>query len=301
MVSETILNAAMRDLFLVSPTPLSISTADFESKYIKVNPAYLKLVGRSEEELIGHSIAIDIAYGLDNPGRLERLHLLETQGFYDLREVDMIRANGEIFPTLITAQRRRIEGVSLDIEIVIDNTERKRLELEVLKASRTDTMTNLHNRAYFEQHLASMTSSIKPEEMISLTYIDLNGFKRVNDSHGHAAGDHVLRTVAERIKGWSADGDFIARIGGDEFAIVSRMPHGGDKSMLRYEQLAQTIALPIDVDGQISVEVGAAIGVAKAEQHVEANVLLNQADRLMYQAKSKGNRTEIFPASLIEG
>lgn len=292
MVTENILNIAMRDLFQVSPTPLSISTTDFHSRYIKVNPAYLKLVGRTEAELLDQSISIDLPYGLDSADRLERLHLLETQGFYDLREVPMLRANGEIFPTLITAQRRKIDGESLDIEIVIDNTERKRLENQVLTASRTDAMTSLHNRAYFEQQLASITHSVIPGDTVSLSYIDLNGFKQINDNHGHAAGDYVLKTVAERIKCWSKSDDFVARIGGDEFAIISLSSPLSVDTSLRHHQLAQAISQPITFNEQC-VQVGAAIGVAKTQHQIDPSILLNRADRLMYQAKSTGNLTDV--------
>jgi diguanylate cyclase (GGDEF)-like protein/PAS domain S-box-containing protein len=292
MVTENILNIAMRDLFQVSPTPLSISTTDFHSRYIKVNPAYLKLVGRTEAELLDQSISIDLPYGLDSADRLERLHLLETQGFYDLREVPMLRANGEIFPTLITAQRRKIDGESLDIEIVIDNTERKRLENQVLTASRTDAMTSLHNRAYFEQQLASITHSLIQGDTVSLSYIDLNGFKQINDNHGHAAGDYVLKTVAERIKRWSKSDDFVARIGGDEFAIISLSSPVSADTSLRHHQLAQAISQPITFNEQC-VQVGAAIGVAKTQHQIDPSILLNRADRLMYQAKSTGNLTDV--------
>ena len=292
MISEDVLNSALRDLFDVSPVPFSISTTDFNSRYIKVNPAYLRLVGRSWDELAEKPLAIDLPYPIDHPARLERMHLLETQGFYDLTEVEMLRSDGQIFPTLITAQRRRISGESLDIEIVIDNSERKALENAILHAARTDAMTGLHNRASFEAHLVEALAATSDERRLSLAYIDLNRFKQVNDRFGHSVGDSVLKEVARRILEWSADGDFVARLGGDEFAVVSSFSAGRPITLARYLGLAARIADMIQIDSQ-PVQVGAAIGIAQAAHDMGFSALLDNADRAMYEAKATGNLIEV--------
>ncbi len=295
MISEEVLNAALRDLFDVSPVPFSISSVDFNSRYIKVNPAYLRLVGRTWEELAEKPLAIDLPYPMDHPDRIERMHLLKTQGFYDLTEVDMLRSDGQIFPTLITAQRRRINGESLDIEIVIDNSERKALERAILHAARTDAMTGLHNRASFEAHLIDALSSIPKDHRLSLAYIDLNRFKQVNDRFGHSVGDRVLKEVATRISEWSSDRDFIARLGGDEFAVVSSSEAGASITPVRYHNLATRIAELIYIDGQL-IQVGAAIGIAATTRKTDFSVLLDNADRAMYEAKATGNLVEVCSA-----
>ncbi len=292
MISEDVLNSALRELFEVSPVPFSISTTDYNSRYIKVNPAYLRLVGRSWEELAEKPLSIDLPYSIDHPDRMKRMHLLETQGFYDLTEVDMRRSDGQVFPTLITAQRRRIAGESLDIEIVIDNSERKALESAILHAARTDAMTGLHNRSSFDAHLVESLSAISGGRHVSLAYLDLNRFKQVNDRFGHLAGDGVLKEVARRITDWASEGDFVARLGGDEFAIVSSFAAGRAMTPARYFNLATRIAELIDIGGEL-VQVGAAIGVAVAVHDMDFSALLDCADRSMYEAKATGKLIDV--------
>ncbi|WP_313618099.1 PAS domain S-box protein, partial [Agrobacterium sp.] len=153
IISESVLDAALKELFDLSPVPFSISTIDHDSRYIKVNPAYLRLVGRTWEELNGQPLGTDLPYPLDDPARMKRLHLLDTQGFYELAEVDMLHSSGRVIPGLISAQRRRIDGESFDIEIILDNSERKAYERAIMEAAFVDTMTGLQNRASFESYL----------------------------------------------------------------------------------------------------------------------------------------------------
>lgn len=292
MISESVLDAALKELFDLSPVPFSISTIDHDSRYIKVNPAYLRLVGRSWEELNGQSLGNDLPYPLDDPARMKRLHLLDTQGFYELAEVDMLHSSGRVIPGLISAQRRRIDGESFDIEIILDNSERKAYERAIMEAAFVDSMTGLQNRASFESYLRQALATLEPGCRITLAYIDLNRFKQVNDQHGHSIGDKLLRVIADRLRGWTSKGDFIARLGGDEFAIVSVIPAAFEFSALRFFDLGTQIAQHVTIDDKM-VQVGAAIGIAEAQAGMTFDVLLDQADKLMYDAKSSGKMVDI--------
>lgn len=292
MISENVLDAALKELFDLSPVPFSISTIDHDSRYIKVNPAYLRLVGRSWEELNGRPLSDDLPYSLDDPARLKRLHLLATQGFYDLAEVDVSHASGRVIPTLISAQRRRVDGESFDIEIILDNSERKAFERAIMEAAFMDTMTGLQNRTSFESYLRKALLGLDADSRITLAYIDLNRFKQINDQHGHSIGDKLLSVVAERLRDWGRDSDFIARLGGDEFAIVSLTPSSQEFSLLRFLDLGTQIAQHIMVDGKL-LQVGAAIGVTEASPAMTFDVLLDQADKLMYDAKASGKIVDI--------
>lgn len=303
MISESVLDAALKELFDLSPVPFSISTTDHNSRYIKVNPAYLRLVGRTWEELNGQPLGDDLPYPLDDPARMKRLYLLETQGFYELAEVDMLHASGRIIPALISAQRRRIDGESFDIEIILDNSERKAFERAIMEAAFVDTMTGLQNRASFESYLRKALAGLDAGSRITLAYIDLNRFKQVNDQHGHSIGDKLLRVIAERLSTWTSDSDFIARLGGDEFAIVSIVPAAKEFSALRFFDLGTQIAQTILIDGKL-LQVGAAIGIAEAAPDMTFDVLLDQADKLMYDAKASGKivdiRSNIKPVAASE-
>lgn len=298
MISEEVLDAALRDLFELSPVPFSISTIDHDSRYIKVNPAYLRLIGRRWDEIEGQPLAGDLPYSIDDPARCERMNLLETQGFYELAEVDMKHASGRIIPTLISAQRRRIAGESFDIEIIIDNSERKAFEQALLHAAQVDLMTGIQNRSSFEAHLRDSLAKVSSETRLFLAYIDLNRFKRVNDKFGHSVGDRLLQAIAKRLVQWRTERDFVARLGGDEFAIVSMYGAEESFSLGRFIDLARAIADLIVIDESL-VQVGAAIGVAEASAGVSFDALLDQADRLMYAAKSSGDLIDVR-SELIE-
>lgn len=303
IISESVLDAALKELFDLSPVPFSISTIDHDSRYIKVNPAYLRLVGRTWEELNGQPLGTDLPYPLDDPARMKRLHLLDTQGFYELAEVDMLHSSGRVIPGLISAQRRRIDGESFDIEIILDNSERKAYERAIMEAAFVDTMTGLQNRASFENYLRKALSGHNSSSRITLAYIDLNRFKQVNDQHGHSIGDKLLQVIAERLRGWTSSSDFIARLGGDEFAIVSVTPAAYEFSALRFFDLGTQIAQPILLDGN-TLRVGAAIGISEAMPGMTFDVVLDQADKLMYDAKASGKivdiRTNIQPVAASE-
>lgn len=292
VISEEAIDLALRDLFDLSPVPLSISTIDHDSRYIKVNPAYLGLTGRSWGEIENQSLGMDLPYSINDPARLARLNLLETRGFYEMAEVEMLHVSGRIISTLITAQRRRVGGECFDIEIVNDNTERKALEQSVLSNARTDAMTGLQNKASFEQFLTKSMSGLGSDLHLSLAYIDLNQFKPINDRHGHRVGDRLLKAIAVRMIEWANPGDFVARIGGDEFAVVSLFPSSQKLSRGRFFELAAQIAQPIVVDGNL-LQVGAAIGVAEAALNESVESLIDRADKLMYAAKSSGDFIDV--------
>lgn len=292
MISDGVLDAALRDLFELYPVPFSISTIDHNSRYIKVNPAYLRLIGRTWGEIVGQPLGDDLPYSIDDPERCKRMKLLETQGFYELAEVEMQHASGRIIPTLISAQRRRIAGESFDIEIILDNSERKAFEQAILHAAQVDVMTGIQNRSSFESHLRGTLARFSSETRLFLAYVDLNRFKRVNDKFGHSVGDRLLQAVAKRLTAWGDKRDFVARLGGDEFGIVSLYRADDSFSLARFFDLAKAIAELIVIDGNL-IQVGAAIGVAEASAGVSFDALLDQADRLMYAAKASGDLIDV--------
>jgi diguanylate cyclase (GGDEF)-like protein len=121
---------------------------------------------------------------------------------------------------------------------------------------------------------------------VSLLYVDLDGFKAVNDGHGHAAGDRVLVELARRLVGVARASDVVARIGGDEFAVLCRDTSPAVAEVIA-GRLAEVIAEPVDLDGA-SAAVGASVGrvtVAASDTGRDAEDVLNQADLAMYEVK----------------
>jgi diguanylate cyclase (GGDEF)-like protein/PAS domain S-box-containing protein len=169
------------------------------------------------------------------------------------------------------------------IALVTDITERRALELRLAADARQDGLTGVANRiALFESLGAKLVSG----RLVAAFYIDLDDFKRVNDEHGHAVGDEVLRTVAARLMGAVRAGDIVARVGGDEFVVVSNALDNHDEARALGRRILDVVNLPISLSSrQISVGVSVGIGFAAG---ADPDVLLSDADDALYRAKRMG-------------
>ncbi|RDJ26836.1 GGDEF domain-containing protein [Bosea caraganae] len=165
--------------------------------------------------------------------------------------------------------------------------------------ARHDMLTGLSNRSGLSKALDLRFARDAGSRRLALIYLDLDGFKAVNDTHGHMAGDRLLQLVAERLRGMVRAGDLAARIGGDEFIVLSGQTETAQ--LLGFgERLIREISLPYELDNRNAVTVGASIGIALAPEHgTDMASLLSAADMALYQAKSKGkSRCVIAPPGL---
>jgi diguanylate cyclase (GGDEF)-like protein len=164
-----------------------------------------------------------------------------------------------------------------------------RAEQENERRARHDALTGLLNRVGLTSAIEVRRSGRQQaNEELALLYLDLDGFKAVNDTHGHAMGDRLLQKVAERLQGLVRNGDLAARIGGDEFVVLSEIV---DRSqVLRLgEHLIAELAVPYDIADGISTKISASIGVALAPSHGrDLASLLAAADVALYDAKAQG-------------
>jgi diguanylate cyclase (GGDEF)-like protein len=167
--------------------------------------------------------------------------------------------------------------------------ERQRSEELLLHAARHDTLTGVANRAQFFERLGDLGQPERRHHAsAAVLYLDLDGFKSVNDTHGHAAGDVVLRTVTARMVHAVRAGDLVARLGGDEFAVLCVDVASTEQATALADRLIDAVADPIDV-GTTKVRVGVSIGIALADVGAAvAAELLDAADRALYDAKREG-------------
>ncbi len=163
-------------------------------------------------------------------------------------------------------------------------TERDQLASQLRYEATHDALTGLANRTLFAQHLDATLTEGTPAAVL---LVDLDDFKQVNDAHGHAAGDTVLRAVADRMRTCVRDEDVICRTGGDEFAILLVSP---DDAQQVANRMAAQIEAPIEVDGG-TARVGASIGIAPTMPGADSELLLRQADHAMYAVKRAGKAT----------
>ena len=180
-----------------------------------------------------------------------------------------------------------------------DITERRRVEARIEHLAHYDALTGLPNRALFQRHAEELlmhTSSID----FAILYIDIDEFKRINDSLGHLIGDEFLRGVSARLVESVGSEDFVARLGGDEFAIVQHNVYSEEDVNKLIERIYAALRTPFDCRGH-SLTADASIGVALAPRHGrDLHGLLKSADLAMYAAKAAGRRTHRFFAPSME-
>jgi diguanylate cyclase (GGDEF)-like protein/PAS domain S-box-containing protein len=183
-----------------------------------------------------------------------------------------------------------IQGIAQDI------TERKRAEVKLKRIAHYDLLTNLPNRVLLADRLSqAMVQCQRRNKSLAVAYLDLDGFKAVNDTYGHDVGDKLLTTVSQRMKEALREGDTLARIGGDEFiAVLVDLDNTGDKNPV-LKRLLKATAEPVAV-GDAAMKVSVSIGVTLYPQDgVDADQLIRHADQAMYVAKQAGkNRYHLF-------
>jgi diguanylate cyclase (GGDEF)-like protein/PAS domain S-box-containing protein len=196
-------------------------------------------------------------------------------------------------PRPVVDGRRLVDGIVNDI------TDRHRVERELAEAHARlahlayhDHLTGLPNRARFQEHLeVALARAGRDGSSVAVLFIDLDGFKQVNDAHGHAAGDLLLRAVGDRLSMISRDGDVVARLGGDEFLMLVCLP-AADQAQLDAlcNRVYQQLLTPVNVDGA-DVEVSGSVGVALFPRDAgSGDDLIRVADVAMYSVKQHGRR-----------
>jgi two-component system, cell cycle response regulator len=167
--------------------------------------------------------------------------------------------------------------------------ERKRVERELSQLAKFDPLTGLPNRLLFRDRLAQAVQRIdRCDQVVALIFIDLDGFKAVNDRYGHATGDRLLKAVAGRLSRVVRRTDTVARLGGDEFTIILEGLRHPDDAARVAEQVLRSLRQPFELGGLV-IELGASLGVAIASHATEVpDMLTHRADVAMYRAKARG-------------
>lgn len=267
---------------LVDLLPESVCVVDVDGTLLYVNAAFRALLGYSGEELVGTRI-FKLVHADDRDGTVEQARRVtggEVQRHFRNR---YLHKDGRSIDLLWSARWIPEYRVRLGVAREID--ELRHVEEELEHRAHHDLLTGLPNRRGLHHAFGQMRSAaIRSETPLSVLYLDLDGFKRINDRLGHAAGDVVLEEVARRLRSALRQDDFVARVGGDEF--VALLP-GCDPSCASgvCSALMTGLHAPYSLSGQ-TVILEASVGVAgfPAEGH-ELAPLLAHADQAMYAVK----------------
>jgi diguanylate cyclase (GGDEF)-like protein/PAS domain S-box-containing protein len=252
---------------------------------VNVNRRVCELSGRSAEDLVGLRIVGDL---LDDHARRPPKDGLITA------ETSLKAAGGLHIPVEIVCQPFRAKLRGNEVYAVRDLTERLQNERQIAHMARHDALTDLPNRSLLWERLEQSIERVGSGEALAVICLDLDRFKEVNDTLGHAVGDAVLKIVAERLRGCVRSTDTIARLGGDEFAVLQNgapQPVGATSLATR---IIEALSEPYRVDDH-QIMVGASVGIALSpDDSVGAGQLLQSADMALYSAKHEGRSTYRF-------
>lgn len=282
---------------ILEMTPAGYVLTDAKGIMAEVNPAMCDITGYPKDELIGRDILAltprcPLEGALQVKGGMTTVHGKETI---------IERKDGSLVYALINVNiERDNDGNALSLTaFVTDITERKKTESRMEQLATHDSLTGLPNRALINTWLHQMLDTVRQGESIAVMFIDLDRFKEVNDSMGHAPGDILLCEVAARLQKVMRPDDIMARLGGDEFIAAACCSHGPESAVSIAEKLLNALAVPFDIEGQ-EVVVSASIGISMFPQDGQTNELLFQnADTAMYRAKAAGrNCYRFFEAAM---
>lgn len=277
------------DLFDQSHEGIMITDAN--GTIIDVNDAFVRITGYSRKEAIGQDTRL-LKSGAQDQEFYNRMWEEIRKSGYWRGEIWNRKKSGELFPELlsISAVRGADEQIEHYVAIFLDITEIKEKEEELRRLAHFDSLTGLPNRTLAMDRLRqNMSRAQRNGQLLAAAYIDLDGFKEINDTVGHHGGDHILIEIARRMKKVLRGGDSIARLGGDEFmAMVTdlRSPDDVDAFINRF---FDSIRQPIEFEGQ-QHRISASVGIAfyPQKRDVDAETLVQQADQAMYQSKLAG-------------
>lgn len=254
---------------------------------LEVNTAAAERLGYTREALRGLRIT-DITAADSLADQAETLRTLQREGEATFERVQVARDGGRV-PVEIRASLADYDGRRVIIAVARDITERKEAEERIRYLADFDQLTGLPNRAQFTRRCEEeLSRAARHGHRTALLFLDLDGFKAVNDTHGHATGDDLLKVVAERLTGALRRSDIAARQGGDEFVILLPEVDGPETAETVADKLIAEVNAPVRVDG-LELRVGVSIGIALAPEDGEtASDLQRHADAAMYEAKAGG-------------
>jgi diguanylate cyclase (GGDEF)-like protein/PAS domain S-box-containing protein len=295
-LSDTLHGEAARSRAVTEAAAESIVTIDARGTIESFNPAAERLFGHAEAEVIGKNVKLlmpEPDAGAHDGYIQHHIRTGENRIIGRPREVIALHRNGTLFPIELNVaeiehgSERRFTGIMRDI------TERKISDARIQHLAHFDHLTDLPNRTLFYDRLhQAMIIAHRNRHPLALFYLDLDGFKSVNDNYGHDKGDELLKEAALRLQCAVRESDTVARLGGDEFAVILPRATGRGDAELVAGKIIATLTTPFHLQGAGKpMLIGVSIGIAMFPGDTDdMDTLVKLADDAMYHAKQEGNR-----------
>jgi len=280
----------------VEQSPVSIIVTDNQGLIEYVNPKFCKVTGYSLEEVLGQTPRI-LKGGFLNPEFYQDLWRTilageEWHGVFHNRT-----KGGDLLWELASISPIRDEAgnVTHFVSVKEDFTEIKRLQDQMDNLAHHDQLTGLPNRTLFYDRLKHAQAQAKRREKgFVLFFMDLDGFKAVNDTHGHELGDHLLKAVGQRLSECVRESDTVARMGGDEFTVLLPDLQSHEHAANIARQILKALTQPFQF-GAVTCEIGVSIGIScYPEDGEDAERIISHADAAMYRVKNAGRNNFAF-------
>ncbi|WIL44260.1 diguanylate cyclase (plasmid) [Pantoea agglomerans] len=287
-LEDALRTAAEYRLLIENSTDL-IAHCDAEGRYVSISPSYSEIIGWTTEEVVGQ-LVVDFLHPDDRELATEALGCIFSGGVLpDVVEVRKLHRDGHYISlgtkacgVINPSSGKNIGAVLVSRDITRDKERMRNLE----RLATLDTLTGLHNRAWINEKVGFMLAQADDQAYTTVMFIDLNGFKAVNDLMGHATGDALLQQVSERLQHCMRPGDSVARLGGDEFVVAAKCINHEAASVIAL-RIIDSLHAPFAINS-MDVRIGAAIGISLARfGTATAKMLFENADKAMYQAKAR--------------
>ncbi|MBS0371064.1 MAG: CHASE domain-containing protein [Proteobacteria bacterium] len=288
-ISASLRRSEARYSTLVNLSEDGIAALDANLCFTYLNPRLIKLLGFPENELLGRRV--DSLWPTKDASRSQTLTERLRHGEATVHEEQLRNADGRLITVIVTLAPHVDETGALQggILTITDISERKASEERIRYLATHDPLTGLANRTMFmEQMNNSLLIAHRHRTRFALLFLDLDHFKEVNDSLGHAAGDALLQETARRMRHCLRASDLLARQGGDEFLALLHDIHGMDEAFAVADKIRRSISAPFELDGR-SCSVSVSIGIALYPDHgQDLETLTRNADAAMYRSKLGG-------------
>jgi len=260
-----------------------LAVADLDGRFLRVSRSFEHTLGWSREELLARPF-LDLLHPEDVELAHAQLGLLARGEIAQKFELRFLCKNGH-WRWLSWRAPPPTPGTRVLYAVARDVSAAKEEEQRLVRLAEQDPLTGLANRARFD---AELEARVARSEAFAVLYLDLDGFKPINDEHGHAAGDRVLQQIGQRLARCIRRGDLVGRVGGDEFAVLLEGVGQRRNAEEVAGKLRRAVAQPLSVDGE-RLSLGVSIGVALFPEDATAtSELLEVADQEMYREKRRG-------------